>query len=101
MTYTSNNQQTIFDVALMVYGSIEGLLYLIEDNPEIIKGDGTIAQFGATYQIREAIINPVVLEQMQSVIPATGQEEPSSGPWTAPDGSIWVTPDGRQWFANT
>ncbi len=35
MTYTVKPQQSLFDIAIEVYGDVEGSFWLIEDNPGI------------------------------------------------------------------
>ncbi len=47
-------EQTIWDVALQHYGSVEGVEYLLEDNPNCINADGVIPN-GQSYRIRRNV----------------------------------------------
>lgn len=71
--YKSNTGQTIFDVALQAYGSLEGLQWLFEDNPDLIQNDGTIKQFGVEHLVRNDTINERMKGLMEAQVPTTGQ----------------------------
>ena len=67
----AKNSQTIWEVALQEYGSVEGVRYLVQDNPELygvfvfmplIYLDGVVVRFGE-------VINPVVKKYFDNHYP--------------------------------
>lgn len=52
MTVVGNISQSIWDMALQVYGGAEGLAWLLEDNPELIDGSGDLPAGRVTYKVR-------------------------------------------------
>lgn len=93
--YHSNNQQTIFDVAIMHYGDVSGLEWLLNDNPALLDADGGFEQFGRDHLIRNDSKNAAVKAQMLKLIPA------SEGDTDAPDNQNWIGPDGMNWIDDT
>lgn len=73
--YSSNHGQTIFDVALQMYGSLAGIAWLLEDNPDLILASGEIKQFGIEHKVRDEVIDQRLQELMQTQIPTTGKEK--------------------------
>jgi hypothetical protein len=69
--YKSLQEQTIFDVALQMYGSIEGIAWLMEDNPSLIDAEGNIP-FGFSYKIREKeTLDQRIVNGFNGYIPVT------------------------------
>jgi hypothetical protein len=95
--YQSGSQQTIFDVALVCYGSLEGLAWLLADNPEVLQSDGTLAQFGATYRTRKEVVDARVVSRLLRLPVATGATSDSSGAWLNAQVVPWVTAQDTVW----
>lgn len=99
-TYRGNRQQTVFDVALMQYGGLEGLALLLSDNLDLVAPDGLMRQFGETYRIgRHAAVNERIKTRMLAIVPCTGQRdaEAGQGEWVDDDGQSWHTDDDQSW----
>ena len=58
MTITARAGQTVFDIAIMAYGDLEGLLFLIEDNGDIVFQEDIT---GVNFDVRETVINQRVV----------------------------------------
>ena len=56
----SHNNQTLFDIAIQYYGHIEGVSWLLEDNPEINIGD----EF-TEIRIRDEYINKDIVQYLK------------------------------------
>mgnify|MGYP000713537893 CR=1 FL=1 len=56
----SHNNQTLFDIAIQYYGHIEGVSWLLEDNPEINIGD----EF-TEIRIRDEFINKDIVQYIK------------------------------------
>ena len=56
----SHNNQTLFDIAIQYYGHIEGVSWLLEDNPEINIGD----EF-TEIRIRDEYINQDIVQYLK------------------------------------
>lgn len=69
--YKALAEQTIFDVALQHFGDIEGLAFILEDNPTIINADG-LFDLSKPISIRDEIINLRVIESFKGYVPVTG-----------------------------
>ncbi len=69
-TYQANSQQSIFDVALQHYGDIEGVAWLLKDNPTILNEDG-LFDLSAPLRIGKAKIDVYVLDSYAGYIPVT------------------------------
>lgn len=69
VTITVKQNQSLFDIAIQYYGSIEGLQWIIEDNDISLDAD---LEFGDELKIRkDQYINKVVVNQLNSQIIAT------------------------------
>jgi hypothetical protein len=69
--YTSLQEQTIFDVALQHYGNIEGVRWLLQDNPTLLGEDGLFG-FGVDYRIRQNVyLNKAVVVGYAGYVPVT------------------------------
>lgn len=96
--YQTTSQQTVFDAALVVYGSLDdGLKMLLEDNPEIVLEDGSVAQFGAMYRTRKDVVDERVVRRLSGVPVATGASGGSSGAWVSPQLVPWTTAQDQVW----
>lgn len=72
--YQSSSEQSLFDVALQHYGSIQdGIAWLISDNPSVIDENGKLLHGNATLQIRNETANLATVDflQSRSIIPVT------------------------------
>jgi hypothetical protein len=98
--YQSNVSQTIFDVALGAYGSVEGLLFILQDNPQLLQQDGTIAQFRIEHKIRKNVaVNKEVKSFLPYPYPATeGNNTNSFTFWIEDDGRIWTNDNNQGWI---
>ncbi|GAB2586651.1 hypothetical protein [Spirosoma areae] len=54
--YTILDQQSLFDIAVEVYGDVDAVFWLLEDNPGVGLTDRL--QVGQSLNIREAKMNP-------------------------------------------
>jgi hypothetical protein len=73
--YTSNDQQTLFDVALMQYGGLQGLGVLLQENQSLLLGNGRIDQFSSNHKIRKNhSVDNKIKARMLTYIPCTGNE---------------------------
>ncbi len=71
-SYTSNGQQTVFDVALMHYGSLDGLARLLTDNQGLIKDDGSVQQFRVAHLIAPKFsTNEFIKVRMLQLVPCS------------------------------
>jgi hypothetical protein len=69
--YNSLPEQSIFDVAIQKYGDMEGVAWLLEDNPTLINEEGIIPT-GALYLIRKGVaINTDVKNTLEIEIPVS------------------------------
>lgn len=97
--YTSNSQQTVFDVALMHYGSVSGLAYLLADNPDLVQSDGTIRQFTVAHKIQRYVaVDERIKARMLVLIPCTEGSGLDDGTWITEDGQNWITDDNQSWI---
>lgn len=96
--YISNSQQTVFDVALMHYGSVAGLAYLLADNPDLVQTDGTILQFTVAHKIQRYVaVDERIKTRMLALVPCTEGGKPDEGTWITEDGQDWTTDDNQSW----
>ena len=74
--YTIKEGQTLLDIAIQKYGSIEGIAFLLEDNPGIIEVTDSLIS-GTMLNIRDDsyIIDQTVVDYLKekSITLATGQ----------------------------
>ena len=75
MKYIVDNNQSIWDIALQVYGDVSGVEWLIFDNPGVVNFENEL-EAGTEIQLREAIINASVVEIFKKINykPATAFE---------------------------
>lgn len=98
-TYYSNVQQTVFDVALMQYGSVGGLAQLLADNPGLIQESGTIKQFRIAHKITPSFASDRRLKpKMLALVPASEGTTKSGQPWITEAGNPWITVAGNPWI---
>lgn len=93
-TYQSLPEQSIFDVSLMQYGSLEGgLERLLADNPNLIQAAGVVGMFGFAYRIDSKLaIDARMRTEMQRIVPVTEGGVDDLGAWVDPAYAPWVTP---------
>lgn len=97
--YYSNGQQTVFDVALMQYGSVGGLIQVLKDNPGLVLSGGSIQQFRITHRIRPEYASDKRLKpKMLALVPATEGGKKSNQPWITEAGNPWITNDDKPWM---
>lgn len=63
--------QSIFDVALNFYGSLDGLEWLIGDNPNNLDTDGIFSGAGASFRVRPDVKNRTAQAKMAVVRPVS------------------------------
>lgn len=66
-SYTAIAGQTLYDVALEVYGDIEGIWWLLEDNPGLELGLSLPA--GLALSIRAATMNRQTIKNLRDYFP--------------------------------
>jgi hypothetical protein len=95
--YHSRLEQSIFDVALMAYGTLDGGLHLLlADNPDLVQSGGVVAMFGSSYRLRrDEVPEPRIREEMQRVVPVTEGGYADLGVWVSPAYAPWVTPQAQ------
>ncbi|RMF45489.1 MAG: hypothetical protein D6751_07325 [Deltaproteobacteria bacterium] len=94
--YTARPGQTIFDICIQHYGSLDGLQMLLEDNPDAIQDNGSI-DHQRTWLIRkDEVLDKRVVESLQQRPPVT-EGMPSGTGWADPALNIWITPTGDTW----
>lgn len=95
--YRGLANQSLFDVALMQYGSLDGLAILIGDNPDTLDPNGNLSQFRRAYSIRTRTATDARMKKaMLVVVPCSGFA-PASEFWITADGEFWMTADGIGW----
>jgi predicted ABC-type sugar transport system permease subunit len=70
MKFVANKQQSIFDAALQVYGDIEGVAFLLADNPDLLQPDGTLKAVNNEYIVRTIPINIAVATKLATIKPS-------------------------------
>lgn len=104
--YRSNIQQTVFDVALMQYGGVEGLVFLLADNPALVQENGLVSQFGVSHLVQtKQATNARMKRKMLALVPCTGDKPATDdGAWITDDGlnQDWITDDGlnKDWITD-
>lgn len=95
--YLSGVNQSIFDVALTEYGGLQGLAFLLTDNPGLIQS-GQVQQFRRMHQVRKnEFVNLKIKAAMLRLKPAS-EGKVSEGGWITDDGQSWITDDGQTWI---
>jgi len=97
--YYSNGQQTVFDVALMQYGSVGGLMQLLTDNPGLIQTNGVVTQFRISHRITRSVATDIRLKpKMLALVPSTEGGAKGQQPWITINGNSWITEDDKAWM---
>lgn len=60
----SGQNESVFDVASNRYGDLAGFARILNDNPEIIQGDGTVDQFRVSYLVGARLTTSTELERI-------------------------------------
>jgi hypothetical protein len=95
--YLSSTRQTVFDVCLTQYGGVEALPFLLADNSESVKSDGSFKQFRELYNIRKLSFVNLGLKSKMLALKPESVETPSGGAWITEDGQDWWTEDNQSW----
>ena len=66
-SYTAISGQTLFDVALEAYGDVEGVWWLLNDNPDLKLGQ--TLQAGTKLNIRAATLNRQTIKNLRDYFP--------------------------------
>lgn len=84
-----NRNQSIWDLAIQIYGSSDGVKQLIIDNPTICNFETSI-QAGTKIQLKQEVINKSVVDFLskKGLKPATAIEVPYSASWILATG-LW------------
>lgn len=99
--YVSSGQQNVFDVALMQYGGVAGLAFLLADNPELIQDNGTVNQYRVTHRIRTTeAVSKNLKPKMLALVPATEGLIAAQQAWITNDGDAWTTEQDEPWTTN-
>jgi hypothetical protein len=99
--YHSLLEQSLFDVALMQYGSLDGgVQRLFEDNPELVQAGGVVSMFGSVYKVRKGSPSDARMrEEMQRIVPVTEGGIDNLAVWVNPAYAPWVTPQAQYYAA--
>lgn len=101
--YNSTTIQSVFDVALMQYGGLDGLAVLLADNKDLVQAGGTIRQFRVSHKIQARVaVDARIKRKMLALVPSSSGVENQA--WaTDPDTQDWITDDGtgQSWFTDT
>lgn len=98
-TLAARQGQTLFDIALMQYGSLDGgLAQLLADNPESLDANGLFPVGAFDWRVRPAFFaNRNIADKMTAVVPVSGERD-SGDAWVTDDGQQWITDDGQTWI---
>lgn len=55
-----SKQQTLFDIALQMYGDIEGVIWILEDNPEV-----DFNTIGSTILLRQELVKSDIVKYLK------------------------------------
>ena len=82
-TIETKQQQSLMDVALKTYGSIYGVFWLVEDNPNALIGITDTLLPGDLLKIRNQKINPQMIQYLQkyNIATAKGAQGEGIGYW--------------------
>lgn len=98
--YESLTTQTIWDVALMQYGSTEGIKEILLLNPQHLKDDGRLEQYNVSHTIAsEVAIVKRVKTEMLIVVPCSEGNPKGAQAWVQNDGT--TTWDDPYWETET
>lgn len=100
--YYSNVQQTVFDVALMQYGSVGGLAILLADNPDLVRDNGAVRQFRINHKVQPSRATDLRLKRrMLPLVPATAGAPLDNQPWITEAEQPWITQAEEPWITDT
>ncbi|WP_080058985.1 hypothetical protein [Spirosoma aerolatum] len=63
-TFIVKTQQSLFDIATYLYGDVEGVFWILEDNPQLIGLTDRI-KAGDVLNVRDQVINPRQVAYLQ------------------------------------
>lgn len=92
--------QNIWDIALQHYGDVNGIAWLLADNPALVAANGQVESGRVTYRLRPQEINRLVWTRMIDYFPVSGVSSASSSAWITEDGQPWITEDGQEWWTS-
>jgi hypothetical protein len=96
------SQQTVWDIALQQYGSADGILYLLMDNPDLINSNSLVVDGRREYRLRNDVYNEVIRTAMLGVVPSTGANNQNEEWITENDNWQWQTeePGNQPWVTD-
>jgi hypothetical protein len=99
--YHSLLEQSLFDVALMQYGSLDGgIQNLFEDNPDLVQAGGVVSMFGSVYKVRKGSPSDVRMRaEMLRIVPVTQGGLDNLAVWVNPAYAPWITPQSQYYAA--
>lgn len=74
--------QTMENIAVQYYGSVDAVAWLLQDNAEVLPdGFSTQLEGGMNLTIRDDVADPAMLQAIEllRIVPATGGVDPGSG----------------------
>lgn len=92
--------QNVWDIALQHYGDVNGIAWLLADNPELVAANGQVESGRVTYRLRPMEINRLVWTRMIDYFPVSGVPSAASSAWITEDGQPWITEDGQEWWTS-
>jgi hypothetical protein len=101
ISYPVQSGQSIYDVATQVYGSIECVMLILEDNPSINLNS---SMNGIILQIRQELAPTLPdvatakwFRTQQQIVNNNDNPENYEDAWLTEDGLQWLTEDGLYW----
>jgi hypothetical protein len=96
-TKQAGSGQTIFDIALISYGNLDGgLAQLFADNPGAIDANGAIP-FGQSYKITPSKTQDTRIAAAMSAANPTTDNRAIPADWVTASGDTWATSSGGIW----
>lgn len=68
-SYTIQDGQTLFDIAIEVYGDVASVFWLLDDNREVLASLTAPLVAGLTVQVRDEVGNPRVATYLSDFAP--------------------------------
>ena len=63
-TYKTKTNQTVYDICIIIFGSVDFIGYLIQNNPSVfVEGVNTIVGFGSVINYDETLVQNQYLQQ--------------------------------------
>jgi phage tail protein X len=101
MTKQANAGQTVFDIALITYGDLDGgLALLLGANPGIIALNGTIP-LGGKYKITPGETKDTRIAAAMTAANPTTDTRTTPVNLTTASGGFWATTSGDYWITTT